>query len=318
MDERMTGRWLFFIAALVLLMFVSQGDPQSLLNRIDMRVVVAVVMGLSGVSTAVGPVAWRDRRVILAAFLAVMVAYGLAPAGGWLIGQWFAPMLGTGLYLAGATLPTMGLAVLWTRLAGGDDRLASVLSAILAVVGVPAMAGLFSLAPIGISFPFTASAETLLCWIILPLAAGQWLRTLSSIRAAVEMHGAWLERIGRFLVFLLVVLAALKTRPLLDDGLRPWSISELFGVAAACLVLHLGLWGTAWLIGRRIAGPSRAIAVAFTASQKSFPAGLLLLFPMLDERPELIVPLLLFHALQFVADTYVADRLFQSMMIDED
>jgi sodium/bile acid cotransporter 7 len=78
---------------------------------------------------------------------------------------------------------------------------------------------------------------------------------------------------------------------------------------ALCLGNHLvalaaGWWG-AHLLGF---APGSRIAVAFAGSQKPLPVSLMLLQLYFPGYPLAVVPLLVYHAGQLIADTFIADR----------
>jgi sodium/bile acid cotransporter 7 len=81
--------------------------------------------------------------------------------------------------------------------------------------------------------------------------------------------------------------------------------------AAACLAVHLaGLF--LGLAAGRLVGLDRPdrIAVGFAASQKTLPVGLLLFNAYYQaDYPLAVLPLVVYHAGQLLADTLVADRL---------
>jgi solute carrier family 10 (sodium/bile acid cotransporter), member 7 len=253
---------------------------------------------------------WGAIARPLPALWAVVISYGGLPLLGWLAGRWLPETgLATGLMIITSVPCTLASAALWTRMAGGNE--ATALLVTLLTTGTSWLvttAWLYVGTGKQVHLDPAGMMWQLFLVLVLPVAAGQLARAHGALaRAAVR----WDRTIGvasRLLILVVIVKAAVEFRTKLGD--QPGLGVGLATTAAACGGIHLlalagGLWGSRGLGFDR---PSQ-IAVAFACSQKTLPVALFLFQEYYQQSPLAVVPLVFYHGLQLIVDTFIADRL---------
>jgi sodium/bile acid cotransporter 7 len=311
MKKTLARRWfLLLLAGSVVLAWWQPERLQAHTRRLPALALVAPALFL---------VSWGlDRRSLwgsvvrpLPALWAVFISYGLLPALGWLAGRLLPdPQLATGLMIITSVPCTLASAVLWTRMARGNE--ATALLVTLLTTGTSWLATTAWLC-VGTSTQVRMDApgmmKQLFLVLVLPVAAGQLARTHAALaRAAARWHRA-IGVISRLLILIVIVKAAVDVRSMLGDPSAGLG-AGLAATAAVCVGLHLlalagGLWGGRGLGFDR---PSR-IAVAFACSQKTLPVALFLFEKYFPRFPLAVVPVVFYHCSQLVVDTLIADRL---------
>jgi sodium/bile acid cotransporter 7 len=198
--------------------------------------------------------------------------------------------------------------VLWTRLGGGDEALALLIVVLSTSLGPLLTTPWLALGSGLAATPaFGALLLDLLLVLVVPVAVGQLLRLLPGVAKSVFRRRTLLGVLSRLLILAILVRAAVDAAGRLG-GLTPLA---LLGTATACLGVHLTALGLA-LTGGWALGLERAerVAVAFGASQKSLPVSLFLYATHYQaDYPLAVLPPVLYHVGQLLADTLVADAL---------
>jgi sodium/bile acid cotransporter 7 len=252
---------------------------------------------------------WLAVRRPWAALWAVAVGYGALPPLAWLLGLLSTtPDLALGLLLIASVPCTLSSAVIWTRLAGGDDA-----QALLGVLLLTGTGWLFTplwltLAAAGpVALPLAEVMGNLLLVLVAPVVLGQLSRRLPGVAQGVARR----KHLNGVAVRLLVLAVILKAVADLPDRTAGLSLLALVWTALLCLAAHLAGVVLA-LGGGRLLGLGRegAIAAAFAGSQKTLPVALFLFEAYFRSAyPLAVVPLVLYHVGQLVVDTFLADRL---------
>lgn len=319
MKTFLAGHWFLLALAaglLVALLFPTAVDPLTAYLR--PRFVIGVALFL---------MAWTmpSRNLLgellqpAAALWAIVLSYGLLPVAAWLVGRlapW--PDLRIGLLLSASVPCTLASAVLWTRLAAGNDA-----TALLVAIGTTllswAATTFWLLLTTGASVELDAVQLMLdlVITLILPVGLGQALRLHVLLRGLANQRARVLGGLAQMFVLSIIVKAAAEV------GLKARAEAhgmtlDMLGVTALCtLGLHVGtlffgLQSSAWLGFDR----PRAIAVAISCSQKTLPLALYLFHEYYREFfPLAVVPLLFFHVGQLLVDTFIARRLAQAMRV---
>jgi sodium/bile acid cotransporter 7 len=219
---------------------------------------------------------------------------------------------GVGLFLSCTVPCTLASAVLWTRLARGDEA-----TAMLAVILSTASSWLITTAWLtfaGVSAlgleDMTAMMTDLVVSLVFPVGVGQLARTWSPVARAASRGRAVLGVVAQLLILTILLKAAAVVGDRLQQesgSLTPLSVA---GVLAVCVLVHLigltvGLVSSRWL---RFPRPAQ-VAVAFASSQKTLPVALLLFERYFQEYPLAVVALASYHFGQLLMDTFVADWL---------
>jgi len=213
--------------------------------------------------------------------------------------------LRTGM-VALAVLPTtVTTCVALTRVAGGDEAAALVNAVASNLAGVILSPALLILL-LGRAGGIDAAAvfRELAGLVILPLAAGQ------AARYAVRRPGARASGAAsvavQAAVLMILFVSAWK---LLPAGI-PINGGQAALLAGLCAGLHAAAFAGGWA-GSRLLGLDRGgrIAAAFCGSQKSLATGLPMLTVAFAGHPSaalVVLPLIFFHLIQLVADTFLA------------
>jgi sodium/bile acid cotransporter 7 len=244
-----------------------------------------------------------------AALWAVAVSYGALPALAWLAGPLLPlPDLAVGLLIIASVPCTLASAVLWTRLAGGNEAVA--LLVVVLTTGLSWLATTLWLAlttGARVSTDAGAMMRGLALVLVLPVGLGQLARTLPGVAGFVARHRAINGNLSRLLILTILLRAAadLSGR---TSGLTVWA---LLVTAAVAIGLHLaalalGLGGARAL---RLPRPDW-IAAAFAGSQKTLPVALYLYGAYYEARyPLAVVAVVFYHVGQLLADTLIAEWL---------
>lgn len=263
-----------------------------------------------------------EMRHPFASVWAVLLSYGLVPGTSWLLGM-LAPDedVKIGLILVSCVPCTLSSAVLWTRLAGGNEA-----TALLATVGTTFIswfmttAWLSWLTSTAVELDIGRMMLDLVVSLILPTVLGQALRRIPPGKRFADQHKLAISAASQCFVLAIVLKAGVSVGEKLHadsapDGPRifAWSI-------ALAVALHLlSLWGG--LLSARGLGLDRGrqIAVAFASSQKTLQISLVLYEEYFKPRfPFAVMPLLFYHVGQLLLDTMIAKRLRQGTPADRD
>jgi sodium/bile acid cotransporter 7 len=242
-------------------------------------------------------------------FWALAVSYGFLPAAACVVGTLLpSPDLQVGLLIIASVPCTLASAVLWTRLAGGNDAVA--LLVVLLGTAVSWLVTTFWLTlstPARVSLDAAGLMRDLVLVLVVPVALGQGVRLLPGMARAAVQYRTLTGVVSRVLILAILLRAALG----LAQHTAGLSAAALVLTALACLGTHLAALAVG-LAGGRVLGFARpdAVAAAFAGSQKTLPVGLFLFESYFKtEYPLAVVPLVLYHVGQLVADTFVADHL---------
>ncbi|HXG09024.1 MAG TPA: bile acid:sodium symporter [Gemmataceae bacterium] len=312
MKSFLARRW--FLLLLVVGLAVAGWRPDWLrpaVERLPPRAVVALALFL---------MAWGlDSRSLgrsllrpLPALWAVAISYGALPALAYLAGRLMpADALRIGLMISASVPCTLASAVLWTRMAGGNE--ATALLVIVLTTSTSWLATtLWLVAGTGTTVAVDAAPlmrDLMLC-LIVPVGLGQLGRTIGPLATLVTRCRKAVGVIAQLLIFSIIMKAAVGVHDGLNGQAAAFSAGALATAAAVCVGTHLaalaaGFWsGSLFGFDR----PSR-IAIAFAGSQKTLPVALLLLEGYFKEYPLAVVSLLFYHVGQLVVDTFIADGL---------
>jgi sodium/bile acid cotransporter 7 len=279
-------------------------------DQIDARWVVATAMFLMAWTLPARSLAGEVARP-WAAFLALAVSYGLLPTLAWLAG-FLVPFddFRVGLLVMASVPCTLASAVLWTRMAGGNDATAlfvvllSTAGSWLVTTSWLSLAGGTGISPAAAP----AMMGDLVVNLLLPVALGQLCRAWPLMVGVAGRHRPALTVVSQLLILVVILKAAAQVGERLRTETAGLGHGSLLAIAVACLGLHVaGLAaGFATSAGLGLDRP-RCIAVAFAGSQKTLPVALLLAERFFrHDFPLAVVPLMLYHVGQLLVDTGVA------------
>jgi solute carrier family 10 (sodium/bile acid cotransporter), member 7 len=302
-------RWfLLFVTVGVGLALARPGWLRPFTQRLPLRPAVALSLFL----TAWGLEArrlWGALARPAAAFWALAVSYGALPGLAWGLGHLLPSAdLSLGLFLMSTVPCTLVTAVLWTRLAGGNEALT-----LLVVVLSTSLSWLVTTAWLTWVTGVRAAVDpagmmgSLALVLVVPVGLAQLSRALPGVPGWVARRRGLLGVVARLLIGGIILKAVVDV----SGRLGGLTAGRLLSTAGACLGAHgaafaLGLWG-----GRALRfPPADCIAAALSGSQKTLPVALFL-FGAYYERdyPLAVVPVVLYHVGQLVVDTFLAEGL---------
>lgn len=242
--------------------------------------------------------------------LAVTINLGVLPLVAWAVSLTLSHEMGLGLLVAATTPSTLASAAVWTRRAGGNDAVA-ILVTMITNVSCFVVTPMWLVITTGqavdspeLSLPRMVSRLALL--VVLPMAAAQLLRCYRPLARAATAGKPALSVLAQCGILAMVMFGAVGT----GESLRASSAAaplfwDLLQMLAAVLLLHISMLWLGIFLARQLHFPREdQIAVAFSGSQKTLMVGLLMGISLQIT----ILPMVTYHILQLVVDTFVADR----------
>ena len=273
---------------------------------IPRNIVVAGVLFLMSLSLD-SHAMWRALSQPGPALLAILVNTALAPVLAWVASQMLEGELAIGLIVA-ATVPcTLASAAVWTRMAGGNDAVAllvTMVTNLACFLVVPAW--LKFLLGETVEFDSLAMMLRLLKVAVLPILAAQLMRRLPIVTTWAGRKKNLISIIAQLGLLSIVLVGAVLSgigMANVSDGsiLTPASVTVML---MAVTGLHVGLFAIGLALSY-LAGFEKAdqSAVAMAGSQKTLMIGMdvALGFGGLP-----ILPMVAYHAVQLVLDTLLA------------
>lgn len=245
-----------------------------------------------------------------------LVNIGILPLLAWPLARYFSlPDFALGLMIAAAVPCTLATASISTRQAGGNDAVSLLVTMLTNVISVV-------LTPLWLKWTISMEAEidlvpviaNLAGTVLLPTILGQVARLLPALgRVAVDQR-VRISIVAQCLVLLIVTKAAVEAGGRLQQQAVWPAGSDFAALVAACAGLHIVAMLIAEVGGRWLKLPRvDRIATIFAGSQKTLPIGLLLAaMPAITgdfSLPFITFPILLFHAVQLIMDTAIADQI---------
>ncbi|MSQ94838.1 MAG: hypothetical protein EXR98_09820 [Gemmataceae bacterium] len=303
--------FLFILAAAVALTLIAPRVVGSLTDYLEPRPTIAVSMFLMAWTMPTRMLV-QELRAPYASAWAVVLSYGLVPLIAWLLGSIAPGDVRIGLILVATAPCTLASAVLWTRMAGGNEAVA-----LMTVMGTTftswflTTAWLSALTGAEFSLDTSAMMQDLVLSLIVPVIVGQLLRLIPALAWVADHKKIALGVVSQCLVLAMVLKAGVSAGGKLQlaegwdvPGIFLWSV--VLAVALHLIALASGLFTSRWLGFDR----GRQIAVGFSASQKTLQVSLMLYEQYFKDRyPFAVMSLLFYHVGQLLLDTIIAKRL---------
>lgn len=308
-------RWFLLLLAMVLVVGIGSGTR--LRPLADLKWLrdadVAAVLFLMALPLDAATI-WRTIRRPLAAVLAVLVSFVVLPLVAWGVSLVVGGGQGPGLLIAAATPCTVASAAVWTRRAGGNDAIATLVTVITNAL-------CFIVTPLWLLVFFGGEARSdelefgqavlqLGRLVVIPMIAAQLARLYRPLAAWAFRHKVALSVLAQCGILYMVLIGAVQTglqfaghagAPALVPG--PFDFAVM--LAAVALVHTSMCWFGFQLAGWCGLPRDEQIAVGFSGSQKTLMIGLKV---ALDNHMS-ILPMVTFHVSQLLIDTLIADRL---------
>lgn len=284
-----------------------------LTDPLDPRPLVAVSLFLMGWGLESRSL-WRALVRPWPALWAVIITYGALPPFGWLASHVLPDAdLRVGVTIISAVPCTLASAVLWTRMAKGNE--ATALLVIMLTTGASWLVTSSWLAILvsgtEMRLDLLGMMRELLLALVVPVGLAQLCRGRQRL---ARLADRWRE-LGGVVAQLLILSIIFKAAVKVADGLRAqsWNLAweSLAGAAALCVAIHLSALATGLFTGK-FWGFERAerTAIAFSCSQKTLPVAILLFDGYFKNTyPLAAAPILFYHIGQLIVDTYIADYL---------
>lgn len=306
-------RW--FLLLMVVGIGLSLFWPQLLawlLDPIETRPVTVILLGLSSIGLESRKL-WHIIRRPWPALLAAAISFGLAPPLAYLAAHQLLPAdYQIGLIIAGCVPCTLASATIWTRLAGGNEAVALMVTMFTnSTVFIFTASWLVLLTGQQVEFDTQAMLMDLFFVVALPILAGQLIRRIEILGNFATENKRPISVICRLLILVIIVKSAAQAELMLAErGQSLLTDLSLLGVLLVCIGLHLVLLLIGFWCGKGLFAIEDALAIAFSGSQKTLPVGVFLIADYYSSVPLAIVPMLFFHIGQLLVDTYVAERFF--------
>jgi sodium/bile acid cotransporter 7 len=279
-------------------------------DRLDLRIIVPAALFIMAGSL-------ESRSLLQSilrpwpAFWALTISYGALPALAWSAGRLLSdPGLSLGLLIIASVPCTLSSAVLWTRMAGGNDATALLtvfLTTATSWLATPVWLTLGASAKV--SLDMGGMMRSLVLVLLVPVGLGQISRAVRPLARTALRHKALLDAVLRLFILAIIFKAAVDVSHRLSERSTLVAWSGIWTAAALCVGVHLialagGLWSSRLLRFDRAA----QIAVAFAGSQKTLPISLYLFDVYFQESyPLAIIPMVVYHVGQLIVDTVIAD-----------
>jgi solute carrier family 10 (sodium/bile acid cotransporter), member 7 len=248
-----------------------------------------------------------------AALWALVISYGFLPALSFYVGGWLLPTetpdLRIGLMITASVPCTLASAVLWTRMAGGNEAaalLSTLLTTFLSWFATTAWLALSTGSQVNVNS--AGMMRSLALILVVPVGVGQGLRAVPVLARTATRYKTPLGVISRLLIVVILLRAAVEVHDQAANETTRLTVADVLITLAVCLGTHL-LALTAGFWSGRLLGLDRPrrIAVAFAGSQKTLPVSLYLFDVYFRSYPLAVVPIAFYHIGQLILDTFIAD-----------
>ncbi len=301
----------WFLLALMLVLGIGMGFAPALQPLSDLPAlkwtIVAITMFLMVWKFSFGDITETIRKPKAALLAAAINTFAMSLAI-WPFSLLVGPEIGAGMIITFASPCTLVSAAVWTRRAGGDDRIAimvTLITNLLCFISSPFWVWLQLGGNSETTISFTDTLIKLLMFVVAPIGVAQLARLHSRSANWATENKQKLGIASQIGLLGIVLLGSIPSGIRLRESGSDFPFAEL-AVGIACLLLvHV----VVLYAGRDIAklfgmNDAEQIAVAFSGSQKTLMIGLTIAVSLQVS----ILPLLAYHSLQLVIDTVIADR----------
>jgi len=216
-----------------------------------------------------------------------------------------------GIFFLAALPSTVSSSVVMISIAKGNIPSAifnASISSLIGVVVTPLWVGLFIASATG-SFDVSDIVLKLVLQILLPVIIGISLN--SRFGAITEKYKKQLKYFDQAIILIIIYTSFCKSFS--EDLFEGFSALELFGLASGMMVLFFAVFFCVGLLSRLFGfSDEDRITVLFCGSKKSLVHGTVMskvLFPYSTITGIVLLPLMLYHALQLIAASIIAQRM---------
>ena len=262
---------------------------------------------LSRQAIVAGIRAWKVHLLVLLATFALFPVLGLAAKG--IADLWLDPLIGAGLLLLCLMPSTVQSSIAFTSIARGNVPAAVCSASASSVLGVFLTPFLVALLMPGSTTGGLSldSLNAIVLKLLLPFIAGHLSRPLT--RRFVDRHKQIVSRVDRGAILSVVYVAF--SAAVVDGLWSRYGIADLAWTLLICaVILVIAVISTRLAAGAAGLSKEDEITLVFCGSKKSLASGVPIagaLFPAALVGP-LILPLMLFHQIQLMACSFIAQR----------
>lgn len=308
MPKWIRNHW--FLVSLVVLFVVGTWQWPAFLPLVELKPlrngIVAFSLFLMSLPLP-GSEILRSIRRPWATMLALFVSFGVIPILALGMQLTLSHELGMGLFVAAVTPCTMASATVWTRKAGGNDAVAT-------VVTVVTNLACFFVTPLWISGamgqsvqnlePPLETAKKLFLTVVLPVLIAQVLRQFAMVAKWAFEQRSNLSFASQCLILSMVLFGAAQTGYQLSKERLAFYAIQIGWMMFLVLLVHVLGFAAGLGLARLFRLERRdGIAVAFAGSQKTLMVGMQLSMAFGAS----VLPMVTYHAGQLFIDTLLAD-----------
>jgi sodium/bile acid cotransporter 7 len=220
------------------------------------------------------------------------------------------PDLRLGLLVTSVVPCTLGSALIWTRMADGNDAVALVIIVLTTCLScLVTTAWLTAVTTTTVEIRAIDLMESLFAVLVVPIALGQAVRATPGLAAKLSRFKGLFGVASQLLIFSVIVRGLYEATSSHRAGVAQLASAEVVASIATTLAAHLAAV-VVGIAGSRLAAFDRptTIAVALGGSQKTLPVGLYLIQTYFPQHPLAIVPILAYHVGQLVVDSLVVEH----------
>jgi sodium/bile acid cotransporter 7 len=242
----------------------------------------------------------------IAPLVAFAINFGLVSLLCWFASWGFDFATAAGMIAVGATPCTLASASVWTRKAGGNDAVAifvTVLTNGLCFAVTPFLVWLY----LGSVHEIDAGPLMLklLLLVVLPIVLAQVCRASATIARWATSQKTPLGVYAQVGILMIVVIGAVKTATISDQGVTYVSFGTVALLMVSMLTVHVVALLFGYYFGKVLKfDRATAIAMGISGSQKTLMVGLSICL----ELEFSVLPMIIYHAGQLLADTIFANR----------
>ena len=304
----------WFLLVLVILLGIGMGFApllKPLAETAELKwTIVAITMFLMVWKFSFGDITDTLKRP-QAAFLATAINTFAMPLAIWPFIALVGPEIGAGMVATFAAPCTLVSAAVWTRRAGGDDRIAilvTLITNLFCFLSTPFWVWLLLNAQGESTISFSNTVSKLFAFVVAPILFAQLVRLHSGSANWADANKKRLGIASQIGILSIVLLGSIQSGLRIRQSEQNFPAVELAVGIACLLIVHIIiLYSGRWLAKSIRMKNTEQIAVAFAGSQKTLMVGLSIAVSLQIT----ILPLLAFHSLQLVVDTFIADRMVQ-------
>jgi sodium/bile acid cotransporter 7 len=304
-------RWFLILLVVVLVVGIRQAESlESIAAQAWLRdSIVAAVMFCMSLPLEARSM-WQSLLKPGPPLLAFAINFGLLPLFAWSLSDLLRGDLGPGLLVAATTPCTLVSASVWTRRAGGND-------AVSTLVTILTNATCFFVTPMWLvvmtgqtaavensDLGFAKMTTQLGLLVVLPITVAQLFRLQPLLAQLATRRKSELGVVTQFGILSMVLFGAIKTGLNLKEQANATSSVDFGIMLIVVTLLHVAMLAAGVTLAKLFRF-SRAdqIAVAFSGSQKTLMVGVLIAITLKVS----ILPMVAYHCLQLFIDTLVAD-----------